>query len=85
MFGPEPPEWEAPQFGGLIGATRDRLKRGARAEGSTLEEYLIVLISERERRDRLDQMEAAWRATPEGTMQEYLAESTEWERAESRE
>ena len=65
--------------------TRDRLKRGARAEGSTLEEYLIVLISERERRGRLDQMEAAWRATPEGAMQEYLAESTEWELAESRE
>lgn len=65
--------------------TRDRLKRGARGESSTLEEYLIALLSERERRDRLDQMEAAWRATPEDAMQEYLAESTEWERAESRE
>jgi hypothetical protein len=64
-------------------ATRDRLKQGARAQGSTLEEYLLDLISERERRDRLQQMEAAWRATPEDVMRQYLAESAEWERAES--
>lgn len=64
--------------------TRDRLKRGARAQGSTLEEYLLELVTERERRERLDQMAAAWRSTPSDVMSDYLAESAEWERAESR-
>jgi hypothetical protein len=68
----------------VTGETRDRLKRGARAQGSTLEQYLVELISERERRDRLDRMEAAWRATPDDVMRDYVAESAEWERAESR-
>ena len=63
--------------------TRDRLKAAARAQRSTLEELLEQLISEHERRGRLESMRAAVAASPPDVMRAYLEEASEWERAEA--
>ena len=64
-------------------ATRDRLKAAARAERSTLEEFLGRLVAEHERRERLSAMRVAVEATSPDVMAAYLDEATEWERAEA--
>lgn len=64
-------------------ATRDRLKAAARADRSTLEEFLDRLVSEHERRGRLSAMRAAVGATAPDVMAAYEAEAAEWERAEA--
>lgn len=64
-------------------ATRDRLKAAARAERSTLEEFLERLVSEHERRERLSAMRAAVMATSPDVIADYEAEAAEWERTEA--
>ena len=62
--------------------TRDRLKRGARAQGSTLERYLLHLLAESERRDRLAALRRAVVETPADALAAHAAEAAEWEGAE---
>jgi hypothetical protein len=64
-------------------ATRDRLKAAARADRSTLEEFLERLVSEHERRERLSAMRAAVAATSSDVMAAYVDEAAEWEHAEA--
>lgn len=63
--------------------TRDRLKRGARAQDSTLEAYLLALVTEQERHDRLAAMRAAMKAASDDVMADYAAEAAEWEQIQA--
>lgn len=61
---------------------RDRLKAQASRAGRTLGAHLAALADLEDRRERLAAMEQAVRETPTSALEQYRAESEQWEATE---